>query len=86
MSIMVDWFGHRTLNQRVVGLNTGEGTVQHGTCEHDALKSTVRVAMISRIACGTHSPLTSVRCVRTLAIWLLSVLVYDCSLATPRQG
>jgi hypothetical protein len=50
-SVVAELLRCRTLKQRVVGSNPGEGT--GGVFEQDTLKSTARVAIISRIACST---------------------------------
>jgi hypothetical protein len=53
--------GHRTLNQRVVGSNPGEGTAWYlCDCEQDTLKSTARGSQNKQI-CLRHVPLTSVK-------------------------
>jgi hypothetical protein len=48
--VVAEWLGPRTLNQRVVGSNPGEGTARYLWAGY--LKSTARVARISRITCG----------------------------------
>jgi hypothetical protein len=41
-SVVAEWLGCRTLNQRVMGSNPDEGIAKarHGICEQDTLKST----------------------------------------------
>jgi hypothetical protein len=51
-SVVAEWLGRRTLNQRVMGSNPGEGTVWYLT-EQDTLNPQLGVAIISRIVCGT---------------------------------
>jgi hypothetical protein len=51
MSVMAEWLGCQTLNQRVLGSNLSEGTAWYLWAGY--LKSTAQVDIISRIACGT---------------------------------
>jgi hypothetical protein len=53
-SVVAEWLERRTLNQRVVGSNSGEGT------EQDTLKSTARGSQ-NKQNCLRHVPLTSVK-------------------------
>jgi hypothetical protein len=51
-SVVAEWLGRRTLNQRVVGWNSGEGTARYLWAGYLKIHSS-GIARISRIACGT---------------------------------
>jgi hypothetical protein len=57
-SVVAEWLGRRTLNQKVVGSNPGEGMAWYLCAGYLKIHSS-GVAIISRIACGT--PITSVK-------------------------
>jgi hypothetical protein len=59
-SVVAEWLGRRTLNQRVVGSIPGEGTARYRICEQDTLKSTARGSQ-NKQNCLRHIPLTSVK-------------------------